>query len=523
MSSIDPPLSSSLRGEFKLESTSIVILEKIADFETAREKIGGLPTSEGMDALMPQFAPGKSVSLHEISPLLTYIHEQDHLKVLSSTPVGLLLWRIQQCLSVDAFYLKKRLPNVTSQGFRTFLDAWLSAIDDPTHNTGNFADIVKETATGAKSLRLFLDLLLNRSTATVGQFVRIANDSFHYLARRSGLSPEDHARWETRLPPDQPLLPTHLHSLLEIVEASARARELTNLVGWRVSQPSVDNWRNRSIFGVYSPAFNYLMHEIGSSAWSKTAIDLALGTPIDLATGKNGDVVYVEDVLPSYRLPRIVQSLRQSSWGIDMADQRNLRRLFVELPKSIGLEAVTDTYERLRTARYSLGANWGGKIISNPPNRKLDELLEIYFGGEAYIKFLEEQYRRNFRLRSTNPAAFITKPRGTLHEPILTFFSDRLVVSSDHVGNSPGLLFGAFHQFCDHEIGRAYIFGGDENAIPLYQQLFRQRCIEGGVPEAFVNMVLEISSNARLKHERGFNSKELVAAFDKYGGKIEAL
>src|SRR5262249_21522281 len=156
----------------------------------------------------------------------------------------------------------------------------------------------------------FLYVLLFRSDTTIGQFVDLANAAFAYLALRSGLGPGEHARWASKLDPKLPLLAADQPTLLEIIEASARARELTNLEIWRVAQSTIDNWRGRSIFGVYAPAFNVLMSELGSPAWAKAATDIALSTPMDIAAGDAGDVLYVDEVLPSHRLGKIVAGLR---------------------------------------------------------------------------------------------------------------------------------------------------------------------------------------------------------------------
>jgi hypothetical protein len=135
------------RGLFKLESTSIVIMERVDDVETAASLLRSSRKPQGLENFQPRFDDGVSVAIDSLLPVLTYMHEQDHFKVLCSTPVGLLLWRIEQCLSVDASYLRRRLPAVTSDGFPTFLDAWTEAAQ-ALPDTGTLPAIVKETASG---------------------------------------------------------------------------------------------------------------------------------------------------------------------------------------------------------------------------------------------------------------------------------------------------------------------------------------------------------------------------------------
>jgi hypothetical protein len=358
-----PHFATHFQGLFKIESTSIIIKEESSAIEAAFKAVTDLEAPASLERFALNFEEGHSVSIDLLSPMLTYIHEQDHFKMLTSTPVGLLLWRIEQCLSVDAFYLRRRLPDVKQEAHSTWLDAWQTAVQNSTHSPDTL-DTIQVTAWGAIWVRMFLYLLLQRSNATVGQFVEIANSAFAYLALRSGLEPGKHARWDSNLSMDSQLLRPDQPTLMEIVEASARARELTNLENWQLAQHTVDNWRGRAIFGVYAPAFNQLMWQLGSAAWAKTAVDLALGSPMDISAGKQGEVLYVEDILPSHRLERIVRELRRNTWNLNMADASNATGLYTDLPRSVHLPAITETYERLAGASLSFEANWGGRIIT---------------------------------------------------------------------------------------------------------------------------------------------------------------
>jgi hypothetical protein len=519
MAELSHRFATEFKGLFKLESTAMVIMEKYPAFEAALAIINDPTTPDNLEQFRPQFDEGLSVSLDSVSPLLTYIHEQDHFKVLSSTPVGLLLWRIEQCLAVDASYLRRRLPDVAPKDGRAFLEAWHDAAPRCAHPE-QIKRTAQETAAGALLIRLFLFLLLYRANATIGQFVEIADHAFNYLALRSGLEPFEHAHWSTRLDKNLPLLRNDQPTLLEILEASARSRELTNLHRWRVTQKVLDQWRGRAIFGVYEAAFDQLMSELGSPTWAKTAIDLSLATPIDISAGKEGEVLYVEDVLPCYRLERIIRALRRRTWCLNFADPSIRDGLFEDLPRSVGLPSITDTYRRLADADYSLQAYWGGRVQVKTEHGSLDDAwngedpgtrdyLNSILGAEEQVKFVEEQYRRYFRLRVDEPTHFLTSQSGALHQPVLTFFSDRLVVAIDYLKNNQNLIFSAFHLLCDREAGRAYVFGPSQSDLPLFKRLFRDWCVANGVPSEVTNAVLRLRSLIESRPDRGFGLGEI--------------
>jgi hypothetical protein len=501
--------SDHFNGLFKLESTSIVVMEPIEKVSAGAAIMDGM-RGNGNSRLKPRFHEGNGPSVTSISPILTLIHEQDHLKMLSSTPVGLLLWRMEQCLSVDAFYLQRNLPETTQQAHATMLDAWLEAAE----SLGDKVDkreVIMRTARGAMITRLFVALLLMRSNVTVGQFIEIANLAFGYIAERSGLAHDAHPRWASNLSPDQLLLPPEKHTLIEIIEASARARELTNLKGIDASQQTIEAWRKFAIFDVYKPAFTELMRELGCPSWTKTAIDLALSTPIDLSCGTDCDVLLVENVLPAYRLPRIVEGLRQRTWNINSAESDLRTELYTNMPHSIGLESVSEMYRRLSNARISLQANWGGKIYfsgeDSTDNQSLDDFLNehsqeleafsSFLNGETHLKFVESQYLRNFLLRAEDPTHFITSQPATLHEPILTFYSDCLVVCHAHIAQNVGLAFSAFWHFRDRIISRTYVYGDNDNGLLEFERLFILWAVKQGLPEQFVILLIQFVSRHR--------------------------
>jgi len=232
-------------------------------------------------------------------------------------------------------------------------------------------------------------------------------------------------------------------------------------------------------------------------------------------------------VLPSYGLPRIVAALRQRTWNLNMAEPAVAQQLYDELPRSIGLPSPSELYGSMAEAKYSFEANWGGKIATTPDagemneadSKETSEFFNDYLGGETYLKFVEEQYRRNFKLRVENPMHFITNQSDTLHEPILTFFRDRLSVCTEHLGKTPGLAFGAFQHFCERERGRAYVYECEVSDLTHFQHLFREWCIANGVPADFVDAVLRAQELMQSKASGEFNGEDIGKLFAQFASE----
>ena len=129
---------------------------------------------------------------------------------------------------------------------------------------------------------------------------------------------------------------------------------------------------------------------------------------------------------------------------------------------------------------------------------------------------MEEQYRRNFQLRVDNPTHFVTAQDDALHEPILTFYLDRVIVNSKHLEKNPYLAFAAFVHFCDREISRSYIFGDTRDDLVLYRRLFREWCVRSGMPEEFVEGLFHLLSLRESRPDAGMSAEEINAAFERY-------
>jgi hypothetical protein len=301
-----------------------------------------------------------------------------------------------------------------------------------------------------------------------------------------------------------------------MIEASARARELSNLVARRFSVHTTDAWHRHAVFGVYAPAFNQLLSGLGSPVWAKTAIDLALSTPIDICDQEDSRALIVEDVLPGWRIGRISAGLNSQTLNLDMGDASASSLLYNDIPVSVGLESPSDIYGRLSRAKFSLDANWGGQLVGeDKEGKRIDIGAESFSGadfitGAAHLSFVEAQFRRNFLLRCDDPTHFVTAQNDTVHEPILMFFADRLQLCTEHIKGKAGLIFSAFNHFSDREESRALIYGYSGSLLDHYERLFTEACLQAGIPLAFTAALLRFTARRRAATETQVSADELT-------------
>jgi hypothetical protein len=446
-------------------------------------------------------SPELSASFEDLVPTLIAIHEQEHLKTLTSTPLGLLLWRIEQCLRVDIFYFVRRAGHVpVGMGYPCWFEALCNRANSlqDVFDDDRIRDIFYHALNGCSTIKAFLQVLTHRTNATIGDFIELANESFQYLAVRSGLDPADCPVWSSRIPPDAPLLQKYHPTLLGIMEASARARELTKLEWLNAPDATISQWLESSIFGVYHEAFSLLHSKLGTSIWIKAVVDIALSTPIDIVAAAKGEILYVEDVLPSYRLDRIANALRGATLPLSSSKYQN--DLCDVILKRAGLPLSRPLYERLANPTYTEEANWGGSL------------------GNEYMKHVEERFRKNFKLRLDDCSYFFESKKPSQESradrpdsAILTFFSDHLFLEPSVVVDKMSLIISAFDAQIRTAVSQRLLTGeyplDISHLIKLMEEQFRgifgdefDRSPVGSYLEHLREFVSEMKAQIGLQH-----------------------
>src|SRR5271157_2119964 len=256
-----------LRGFFMIPSGIIVVEGRFREMDRMLRPSGSKPyTFAGSPH---EIRRGMQLPEEVLDTILTHQHELSHYRQLMSTPMGLMLWRAQNVISVNVNFLARHVtwlrPSVEA-GFP--LDRWLldedglekyerawrqGATIDPRalpvtwYRNEGFVDYLRGRINEIYLTREFLNAVTGRPEITVGEFVELANAVFWFMNRRSDLKVE--TKWATRLPPETPLLGDGLFSGNEIIEAAARLKEHRILEFLEVPPERFENWQSTRIYG----------------------------------------------------------------------------------------------------------------------------------------------------------------------------------------------------------------------------------------------------------------------------------
>jgi hypothetical protein len=266
------------------------------------------------------------------------------------------------------------------------------------------------------TLTRFLSAMLHRPehAMRVGEFVIDANMAFDEMQTRSDT--RFSARWETGLPYSTEILGGGRFSGLELLEGAARIEQYLLIAGCGPAE-KIKNWENRSIFGVYAPVYSSLLSRFPPDI-ARAIIDVAFMTPIDPAfAGATDGVLIVEEVLPSFRLVRLLEAAKDISWPDDPAELYDLlanklcARAGLCLPKDIvrvGLEGQD----------YSGKDSWGFDHRVNGLPAETDP-------GPIY-EYAQVMVRRAMRIREQFPGSFIWEncEHAYPFRPLLMFYRD---------------------------------------------------------------------------------------------------
>jgi hypothetical protein len=380
-----------------------------------------------------EFRRGMQMPDDILEIVLTQLHEESHYRQLMSTPMGLMLWRALNALTVGVNFLARHVtglrPSLRPEGalddwlagggLGQFNDALLSGaaveqrmMPSRRHQGAGLVSYMQQLLDEIDVVKRFLSGVLDRTEMSVGEFIELANAAFTVMCRRSDL--KTGAVWSTNLPSDTPLLSVDRFAGNEIIEAAARLEEhwLLGLIG--VGPAAFEEWRKARIFGVYQPAYEYLLNELKDVAVARSVIDVALMTPVDPAfTAASGGTMLVEEVLPSFRLPRVVESAMNSFWPRDPEKRGAL------LARHLAASAHLTTPERV--AEVGAEASYSGEHSWDYDERQFSREPQL---GKTY-NVAQEDVRRAMKKRLANPSSILMREdEPDPIRPLLTFFDD---------------------------------------------------------------------------------------------------
>jgi hypothetical protein len=328
---------------------------------------------------------------------LVELHEFDHLAVLLSSPLGLLLWRIQLTYVIDGLWFAARLQEADVGAVVGGVDRWFSESPNrlqfiaaaaagrlsphkPPPTPLDAIRTVESYLEGLAAARSLHDHIFGRFASPetrVADILRAGNVGHRYLAKRSDLQP---VRWVSRRDPSSPLYEPNGVNARHIVEAMAREYEF-DVIRERVPAAVAARWESRMLTGVYRPVVELLRDAGLQGIAARNLCAAALGGRLDPTTIAAGTgPLIVEDELPWFRLDRLLETLKRGGFTPDaLCSRAGIEQLCVAAGVPSPSEAV-----RAAAGRPLLGdgANW------DPLNRS--GLAPDDDPAEALVKWLED-------------------------------------------------------------------------------------------------------------------------------------
>jgi len=449
------------------------------------EKLGTALQPKHNSELRHSFELGRKSlkGLEDVEAYLVLEHELNHFVQIMSTPCGLLMWRLYLAITSCIRSITDKLyDSPLDYNFYLPIGDWYHSIgirkirDSPPHvpealkpyiESGEYRTVIASVLAEWFSE---LDILINFVIAFEGlanlsmrEFVKLANAAFSWLGKRSELPIA--VNWDAHNLSAPSYLPQPDFTFVEIIEAAARLREFQILKILRANQRVLSDWKEKAIFGQYQRVFNWLEREIADSSLSRIAIDISMTSPIDIITGDAVDgVIYVEDVLPSWRLLKIVEAMRNVFWNTDW--ERAKYNPTVEIAKMAGIPTP------VAAIRATVNKALSGRTAY--------ESSQILYGVEPvlqtaeYYRKMESEFHRAFRIRNSNNQALFDLDN--LFRPAIIFYEDIAVFSHRWDPNEENLLLfqKIFYEIVFNTAAMALLSDGNVSSLVKLQRSNRQ-------------------------------------------------
>jgi len=256
-----------------------------------------------------------------IKPFITKIHEDDHLYSLSSTPIGVLLWRCYKILQNDVDWICSKFkeynvecnPYSNIKEYDTFVK-WYNNIGERLLQSSEIeprliqyiSDFVINEIT---SVEEFLDILFGNDVVgkyknyTLKDFIVLLNKVYTFFSYRSSIP--FNAVWDTRLDYNTKLFSSEIDfNVKNIIEARGRLLERSFLEINEYSQEFIKAWEEKNVFGVYKKAYDYSLNKFKNPRIAQSVLMDSLQGEIDISIMDDSkvSVFYIEDIFPWFRI-----------------------------------------------------------------------------------------------------------------------------------------------------------------------------------------------------------------------------
>jgi hypothetical protein len=348
------------------------------------------------------------------------------------------------------------------------------------------------TANEILHLQRFCDYLFSRADISVGEFILQANEAFEPASKSSDLRWK--MRWDTHRSIDSSYLTSELFSTGEIVEAGARLCEARLLERCKNRDIVLSSWMDESIHGIYKPAFEWLMSELNDFFAASLAVDLALMSPIDLVNNAAPQgTIFVEDVHPGWRLPKIVDAMRRRFMPLT---KEGCGAYFDDVMRIAGLPSVSGMLSQILDGPLNGPISWNADEIIFGKRRT--DLMSM----AILCDYVECEFRANFLARVQNPLFGVTstllsdtdsaaKVRDV--RPILEFYLDRALINETEFfkkyGFREGLPLKLYYSIIRDLLTLSFLQDGKVSPEVLW------------IEKSFLNMMMEYMNRGTFRFD----------------------
>lgn len=200
--------------------------------------------------------------------------------------------------------------------------------------------------------------------------------------------------------------------------------------------------------------------------------------------------IYVEDVLPSWRLLRIVASIKESFWSDDRRVQDYEARH--NLASKAGIPTPELTIKTALTQPFSGPNAWVGNDKANdiPEGASLSE----------YFFYTEQEVRRAFQIRDIDSLALISPKKVYNIQPTLEFHKDLLsFYDNPAIKHSDMLLQRMYVVLLFNSAAISLLYDGNISDLLHFQDCYSNRmALHGPISDIQKNIDVKIILNKLL-------------------------
>jgi hypothetical protein len=320
-----------------------------------------------------------SCSLQELEPAIVQVHELEHLRCFSSTPFGLAMWRIAHSFKLAAWVVmneKNRAWSVLAP--QCPLVDWFRDFFRDAEWPTNVSREERRNISEYGRFMAWMDMLAAFETSMLDS-KRLANVQFLDLANRVSAVLSDelpntkHTRWVSTRSPTAHYLEGTTFTTRQILEASARLKEicLLKMAGYQLEERA--NWMAKYSYETYSKCVFFLLDQLHDVKHARILLDEALCGDVDVLSGINEK--RLEDVHPAWRFQRLVAIFRRYVKPKQELTQTHLRSLLEKegLPCS---HMTLSSYIRCPIPLTELDRN-----------QTVDSITQRALGDKKYVTF----------------------------------------------------------------------------------------------------------------------------------------